>query len=119
MNTVQLPEVKSLSECQLLVLSNYGFKSWNEALRFWSASEVLKKTNEAALMYGDQFKSSPASTVKVISDEEIRDAAHYEYMQRHSGFTNEQRDLDQSMRLCREAFKKGAKWVREQLTGKS
>lgn len=93
----QSAEVKSLDECELIVLSRYGFKSWNEAMRFYSTTDVLKKAKEAAEMYADQFKVS-----KIITDEDIKAHAIEAYP--------EENRVTQRL-----VYEFGAKWYRDQL----
>jgi len=63
--------------------------------------------------YANQFKSSPTSTVKVVSDEEMNNAAKlylHEYAHTIQNGESYQVHLD---------WVEGAKWMREQLTGRS
>jgi len=69
-------EVKTLQECKDDIAKAYMYNSWDDCISGMTSKEgiiiVGKRQDQAAELYASQFKSSPASTVKLISDEEIK-----------------------------------------------
>jgi len=93
-------EVKTFDECAEQASKDTFGHDYFQCLAMLDEDDLQTLIKKIAEMYASQFKSSPASTVMVVSDEEIEAKAF-----KHSDIANKVY-----------GFEEGAKWHREQVT---